>query len=1090
MPAPRVPRLPRGPEVTIENSELRGEVEILHRRVAELLDRVSRRESEAAGLRYHQIELEARIDALARAHKERAQLPRPLRILRKRLRSLGLLKDHRGDSGAGAPRLVAGADVLALARVQAPSDVADFLRPMDRYQAWCEANRFTSTAKLDLEAALAKAEDLPDFAIITPVYNTSAEHLDALVRSVLDQVYDRWTLYLVDDASASSGTRTALDRIETLDDRIQLVRLEKNAGISGATNAGVAAATAEVLLFLDHDDLITPDCLGEIALYYAAHPDADIVYSDDDKIDDQGHRFAPQFKPDWSPTLLLSFMYISHAFTVRRSLFVSKGGFDAAFDGSQDYDFALRAVESARHIGHVPKILYHWRATAGSTAVSGDAKPESFERGRQAVANALKRRGLAGDVVHPDWAMAARVGMFDIVFPDQGPSVTLVIPTYNKVDLLRDCLASLEQTTYRNYDVLVIDNGSDDPATMAFLSTLPGAHVRVVRIPQRADGFSYAALMNEAVGHVSADYVLLLNNDTVVRSGAWLSQMMGYAVMPGVGAVGARLYFGDETLQHAGIVHGYNDGLVGHAFRGLPPHDWGYLGFVRTAREYSAVTAACLLTPRRLYLEVNGLDEARFAVAYNDVDYCYRLVKAGYLCVYSPDAELFHFEGKSRKAHDDPREVTALRKVYGDWNDRWYNPNLSLENERFEVQPWRAPMRSVRPVRVVAFSHNLEREGAPNTLFDLLTGIRKTGAIDLIVLSPRDGPLAEEYAREGVQVELIAPPPVGCSEESFDALTSRVARRLQHLDADLVIANTVPMFVGIDAATRAGLPSIWCQHESEPWQTYFDAETPGVRARAFAAFSQPYRVTYVADATRRGWAPLHLRHNAVTIRHGIPPERLTEELGRWTRERAREQLGVGDDRIVLILMGTVCARKGQIDLAAALAGLDADIRRRLAVFIVGAHVEPSYLKRLKAELAQLGPDVSAWVTVTGAVPDMTLYYAAADISVCTSRIESAPRVLVESMAFGLPIISTPVFGIPEILDFGQNALSYPPGDATALAEAIKRLVNDDVLRRTLGATSPYVLESRPGYAEMVDQYTRLIREAVLLRSGDTTRRHS
>ncbi|MFS0710746.1 glycosyltransferase [Brevundimonas phoenicis] len=1059
-----------------DRADTQDELARLDDRLTRLAHRLAMRDADFTSILQRQAELEGQINLLLESKAE-PRLPRPFRVLKKRLRKMGLLPPLTKKVPATT---VAEAQALQLARRHAPAELLPYLQEMDRYQSWCVVNKFTDAARRELEQDLSTAQELPRISIVTPVYNTSPRHLDELLTSVLGQVYSDWELRLVDDGSNAPETLKALSRLEGLDSRIHILRAGTNLGISGATNLGVASAEGDVIVFVDHDDLLTPDCLGEIALYYAKHPEADIVYSDDDKIDDQGRRFAPQFKPEWSPSLLLSFMYISHTFTVRRSLYINLGGFDSQFDGAQDFDFALRASEHARHVGHIPKVLYHWRTTPGSTAISGDAKPESFERGRQAVENALLRRGIEGRVLHPDWAKAAKVGMFEIEFPDEGPLVTIIIPTFNKAELLRDCLASLTRVTYRNHDILVIDNGSDEPETLSYLQSIAEEGIRVVRIPQRAEGFSYAALMNQAAAEVSSEFILFLNNDTVVRSDNFLSQMVGYAQMPGVGAVGARLYFKDGSIQHAGIVHGYNDGLVGHAFRNLPPHDWGYLGFVRTAREYSAVTAACMLTPRALFLAHAGFDDKNFAVAYNDVDYCYRLVNQGYRCIYVASAELFHLEGKTRSRHDAPEEVINLRRIYGDWKDRWYNPNLSLANEKFEVAPRHVPSRSAAPLRVAAVSHNLEREGAPNTLFDLIVGLKRAGIVDPVILSPRDGPLASQYADSGIIVEFFTPPPVGCPDADFVKLTERLAQQLRRLAVDVVVVNTVPMFAAVSAAALAEIPVIWSQHESEAWHSYFDAEVPRVRARAFAAFSQAYCVTYVADATRNGWAPLHLRHNSRTIRHGIPPERQAIELAQWDRKAARERLKIADHEIGIILMGTVCERKGQIDLIEAAQHLPFDVRRNVRIFLVGAHAEPPYRDRLLKMLSEIDPDISARIQLTGAVKDMSLYYAAADISVSTSRIESAPRTLVESMVFGLPIVSTPVFGIPELLDFGVNALSYPPGASKVLAETLVQLVRDTALRQAMGAKSPLVLQSRPGYAEMLDQYTTLLREAVML----------
>ena len=964
-----------------------------------------------------------------------------------------------------------------------PAETQQFFKYLDPYEAWQWANCSTNAAEADLRQSLeARQGSLPKISLITPVYNTPEPLLRELVASVLKQIYGEWELCLVDDASTARHVAPLLQELAALDSRIQVVKRTVNGGISAATNTGVEAATGEIVAFLDHDDLITPDCLGEIALYYADHPTADIVYSDDDKMDLKGHRFAPQFKPDWSPVLLLSYMYLSHIFTVRRSLFLEQGGFRTEFDGSQDYDFALRASEKARHVGHVPRVLYHWRVVPGSTAQSGDAKPKSFEAGRKAVEQALVRRGVEGNVVQPDWAVAGKVGIFSTQYPDTGPAVTIIIPNYNNVSYLRSCIEAVNKSTYQNFEILIADNDSNDAEALEYIESLKGVDGhRVVNIPKLMDKFNFSSIVNQAVAHSDTEYVLLLNNDTKVINQRWLSQMMGLARLEGVGAVGARLYFDDLTIQHAGIVHGYNEGLVGHAFRNAPAHDWGYMGFIRTAREFSAVTAACLLVSRRLYDKLGGFNETDFGIAYNDVDFGYRIVEAGLRCVYCADAELYHYEGKSRPKRDNPKEVMALRRKYFGWRDAWYNPNLSLENENFEAGAIRLPVRRSAPVRVAFVSHNLNFEGAPNTLMDLVLGLVKEKAVEATVFSPADGPLRKVYENAGIPVSLFVPPSISGSAADYLGGCTSLGQKFEMCSADVVVANTLQMFFVVTSAELAGIGVVWCQHESEPWQTYFDYVAPAVRGYAYAAFGQAYRVTYVAKATKRAWSELETRRNFRVVRHGIPPVRLEKELLRWTRHEARAHLNIADDEIVILLAGTVCERKGQVDLIEAFARISPLAQWRVRILIVGALAEKAYCEKLDL-LIRNTPNGDR-ILLTGSVEDMTLYFGAADIYVCTSRIESAPRVLVEAMAFALPIVTTPVFGIPELVDENVNALFYQPGDVAILANLIETLIHNPEQRVALAKQSPEVLASKPGYKEMIAGYRQIIREAAALRKN-------
>ncbi len=536
-------------------------------------------------------------------------------------------------------------DFSPIGTPQAPiqAEVAYYEQPaltlpaeMPPYEAWLRNNRWNDQAMMLAEHALRKLPRRPRFSIVMPVYNIEDFWLEKAIASVQAQVYPNWELCIADDASTQPNVRPFLQRVASRDPRIRVRYLAKNGNISVASNAAAELARGEYIVLLDHDDELTPDCLLELARAITSEGDPDIVYSDDDKINEHGQRFGPQFKPDWSPELLLAYMYITHVFCFRRELFEEVGGFREGFEGCQDYDLALRMTERTGRIAHIPKILYHWRALPTSTASSGAAKPEAFDRGIRAVQEALDRRKIAGRVSRPGFAEEGNLGLFQIDFADEGPSVAIVVPTKNRLELIRPCIQSiLEKTTYTNYEIIVIDNESDDPATLRYLKSL-GHPCRVMRIASIDGKFSYARLNNLAVAELDHDYILFLNNDTEVRRPEWLSQMVGYAQIPGVGAVGARFIFPDGRLQHAGVVTGYGDGLPLPAFKLLPCWDPGYMGFTMVSRNYSAVTAACLLTPRELFLSIGGFDEERFAVAYNDVDLCLRLREGGWRSVYAP----------------------------------------------------------------------------------------------------------------------------------------------------------------------------------------------------------------------------------------------------------------------------------------------------------------------------------------------------------------------------------------------------------------------------------------------------------------------
>jgi GT2 family glycosyltransferase len=951
--------------------------------------------------------------------------------------------------------------------------------PLAPYDAWLAVNRWTASARDELAHRLsACAATLPKISVVMPVYNPPVEFLDAAIRSVLAQVYENWELCIADDASTIATVQQSLQRWQRADPRIAVTFRAENGHISHASNSAAALATGDFLVFLDHDDELSPDALGEVALFAAAQPDADFIYSDSDKIDTYGHRYDPEFKPDWSPELLLSYKYFTHLCAVRRSLFDAVGGFRPGFEGSQDHDLALRATEKARQVGHIKQVLYHWRATTGSIATTATAKPAAFAAGQRAVQEAFARRGLAAEVERPDWAVAGSLGIFAADFSDDGPSVAILIPTRNRLATLRPCLESLRRTTYRNYRIVIIDNESDDPETLEFLR---GCGHRVLRVATGGT-FNFARLNNQAVQATDAEYVLFLNNDTEVIEPRWLSRMMGYAQLPGVGAVGGRLLYPDGRIQHAGIVHGLHHGLAGHAFKLMASWETGYLCHAKLTRNYLAVTAACMVTPRRLFLDLGGLDETTFGVAYNDSDYCYRLIENGYRCVYTAGAELVHHEGSSRGFVDNPHEVAAYRVRFRDRIDPWYSPHLSLDDELFRIAPRRLARAPLRRIRTCVFSHFLNYTGAPLIQWEVAEALTAQGVIEPVVACVSDGPLRERYERIAAEIRILGEHPLAPvlgRPETYDEAMEALGHTMRdEWKVELVYANTLDTVFAVDAASRVGIPIVWNIHESDGWEQNFYRYGPRLARRCVEAFAKPYRVVFGCDATRGEYRFWNTAHNFTTIRNPLDLSALEAAAAALPQAAARRALGIADDDLVVLIVGTVCERKGQIDVVHALPQLPAALRARVRCFIVGDR--PSdYSNAVAAAIAALGDGLSARVVTVPETPDVVLYYRAADVFVCASRMECYPRVTQEAMALGLPMVTTPVFGIFEQVRHGINGLFYEPGRPDQLAEALTRLLVDDRLRQWMGSNAPVVLRGLNGFDETIARYAEILREAYL-----------
>lgn len=535
------------------------------------------------------------------------------------------------------------------------------------------------------ETIIAGLERTPTISIVMPVYNVEPRWLGAAVDSVRTQFYPHWELCIADDASTNAETRDALDAIARLGDRrIRMLRMARNSGIAIASNEALKLATGDYVGLLDHDDALTRDALFEVVRQIVA-TDPDLIYSDEDKLDDSGRHVEVHCKPDYSPDYFFSINYICHFAVLRRELLKQIGGFRAGFDGAQDYDLLLRATERTSRIAHIPKVLYHWRRIPGSTASTSAAKPQTSDAGRRALAESIDRRGIEASVEAGPYPNTFRVRRTIA----GEPLVSILIPFRDKPKLLDTCVSSiLAKTRYPHYEILCIDNGSSEAQTPDLLERLTRCDARV-RVVRHDAPFNYSAINNFAAAQARGTHLLFLNNDTGVISEEWLDAMLEHSQRPEVGVVGARLWYEDGTIQHAGVIVGPG-GVAGHGHLFLPGDDPGYFARIRLVQNLSAVTFACAMTRREVFAELGGLNERELKIAFNDVDYCLRAREAGYLVVYTPYALLHHYESKSRGYEDTPEkqarfaaEIRYMQKRHAtllEHGDPYYNPRLSLTN--------------------------------------------------------------------------------------------------------------------------------------------------------------------------------------------------------------------------------------------------------------------------------------------------------------------------------------------------------------------------------------------------------------------------
>ena len=575
---------------------------------------------------------------------------------------------------------------LGHAEGKSPYDPKDTSRA-NKYAGW--RHLFYELGEIDrntMKREMVAFNYRPLISVIMPVYNPPPHLLTECLDSVCGQLYEDWELCIADDASTDPQIRPILQQYAAKDPRIKVVFREENGHISRASNSAIELAQGEFIALLDHDDLLTPDALFWVVEALQRHPEAGVIYSDEDKIDEEGNCLDPYFKPDWNPYLFLGQNMVSHLGVYRTSLVREIKGFRVGFEGSQDYDLAARIISqlSPKQIVHIPRILYHWRIIPGSTAASTSEKPYAQVAAEKTVNDYLQRESIPARVSVDTMLKSVYQHLTFEPFTHP-PLASIIIPTRNRVDLVRTCIESIiAKTTYIHYEIILVDNGSDEPEALAYFAELE--EQGKARLVRDNGPFNYSRLNNRAVELAAGEVIVLLNNDTEVISENWLAEMLQLALLPDVGAVGAKLLYSNGAIQHAGVILGIGGG-ASHIYMGADKDDPGYFSHSQLLRGYSAVTGACLAVRKALYEEVGGLDEEMLPVGYNDVDFCLKLRQMGLRNLWTPAALLYHHESISRGVDDTPEkkrrfwnELSQLKKRWSTVlaNDPAYNKNLTL----------------------------------------------------------------------------------------------------------------------------------------------------------------------------------------------------------------------------------------------------------------------------------------------------------------------------------------------------------------------------------------------------------------------------
>ena len=554
------------------------------------------------------------------------------------------------------------------------------------YEEWLR--RYALIDATALRQQIRELREQPLISVIVPVYDPNLLFLEAAIDSVRGQIYEHWELCLADDASSSEEVRPWLEQVAKLDRRIKVTFRPNNGHIAACSNSALSLASGQWCALLDQDDVLASDALAHVALEAAEFPQAGLIYSDEDKIDAVGNRSTAYFKPDWNPELFLAQNFVNHLSVYRADIMREVGGFREGLDGSQDYDLVLRCLERLRpeQIRHIPRVLYHWRMAGGSVAALPDAKPYATVAARRAIAEHLARRGVEAQVEPcPENSEAHRVRYS---LGTLMPKVSIIIPMRDRIALLQKCLASIrEQTDYAPVEIVIVDNGSIEPETHEYLRTIDA------QVVHDEGDFNFSRLTNAGAAAAGGEILLFLNNDIEAVESDWLREMVSHTVRPQVGAVGARLWYPNDTLQHAGVILGLG-GVAGHAFANQRRSRGGYFSRALLQQNVSAVTGACLAVRKELFESLGGMNEIDLPVSFNDIDFCLRLVAAGFRNVWTPYANLIHHESASRghqptraEQNQFVREATYMQVKWGAelLHDPYYNPNLSLNLPGFAL---------------------------------------------------------------------------------------------------------------------------------------------------------------------------------------------------------------------------------------------------------------------------------------------------------------------------------------------------------------------------------------------------------------------
>ncbi len=938
------------------------------------------------------------------------------------------------------------------------------LSPIEKdYAKWVTEHEPTAS-DLEKQRTESSVWDLrPKISLLIPLLDPPANFLNELFSSILSQTYDNWEACVVDAGSANRETFDSLRRWTKTTKRIRIQQVEVNLGISENTNHALRLATGDFITLVDHDDVLAPFALYELANAIRRRPVADIFYSDEDRLLQSGERAKPFFKPEWSAELLYSFMYIGHLSAYRRELALALGGFRQEFDLSQDYDFALRATEQAREIVHIPHVLYHWREHAASAASGG--KPHARKTNIAALVDAVKRRGFNAEVLEYPTANRVRMRLQKAVH------VSVIIPTDSPVRAEK-CARDLPALTeYPNAEFII----ATSTELIEKLRTLAEPISSQVRFVAFDAPFNFSAKCNAGAQAASGERLIFLNDDIEAGQRDWIENLIEPLENPKVGAVAPKLLYPTGRIQHAGLVTGVR-GLVGTAMHQWPGDSIDYANFAQSMRPVSAVSAACMAVRRADFFGVGGFDEINTPIAHSDLDLCFKLREAGLRCVYTPFVTLIHHghasidqvQQTAKAQVVDKASIFLLRR----WaaftcHDPYYTKNMRDWLYRDSPEPMQMFARSNSANNnsgrnLLLISHDLSLSGAPIIMSHLARWCREHGTF-VVVMSPEDGPLREAFFQADIPV--IVDSLLATGYEAFTkfgrGLSVRSHKSFTRFTRafDCVVANTIFAAPLIRDARTEGIPHIWWIHEALAGDQYLRKYSglPVVLGVAEQIITPDKCSRHVYQPFAR--RPIRvLPYGIPDIAHGHASQ----------RERPAGPLR-------FLLLGTIEHRKGQATLLEALRHLPLDVLDRSEFLIVGRPHDAKLAVQVRAA-AENSAHLQYRETVGH--QDALALIQEADVMLCTSSDETGPLILIEAMALGKPILSTKVGVVGENLIADEDALFVEPGDAIALGGAIQRLVQDPPLLRKLARNARSAYERYFGLERFGNEFLGAMEEAI------------